>query len=99
APNSGQPPSSTKASILGLAVRMSVIARTPAGPSSFVNTGQPPTSVHPPSPLSLSRPFWPDRASRVPEARRRILSAAALPSIRQTVPPLGLAFFTYSPSR
>ena len=40
-----------KASRSGLAARMSVIACTPLAPSSLVKTGQPATSVQPPSPV------------------------------------------------
>ena len=86
-----------KASSFGLAERMSVIACTPLAPSSLVNTGQPETSVQPPSPFNAGRPSLPDSASRMPCARRRMLSAAALPSMVQTVPPFGLAFLMYSP--
>jgi len=42
------------------------MAWTPLGPSSLVNTGQPEISVQPPSPFSISTPFLPDSASRVP---------------------------------
>ena len=42
------------------------MACTPLAPSSLVKTGQPAISVQPPSPAILSRPFLPDRESRVP---------------------------------
>ena len=81
---------------------MSVIACTPLAPSSLVKTGQPATSVQPPAsslPSSAARPSVPESASRMPWARRRMLSAAGLPSIVQIVPPSGFFSLMYSPMR
>ncbi len=76
------------------------MACTPLGPSSLVKTGQPAISVQPPSPFSLSRPFLPDKAVARPRgSTQNVVGAAALPSIRQTVAAVRLAFLRYSPSR
>jgi hypothetical protein len=58
---------------------------------SLVKTGQPSTSVQPFWPVSRSIPSSPEAVSRKPWARALMLSAATLPSCRQTVPPSGFS--------
>ena len=67
-----------------------------------MKTGQPATSVQPPDSLAAverREALVPESASRMPWARRRMLSAAGLPSIVQIVPPSGFFSLMYSPMR